>query len=107
MVTVTMGVLRLGGLVSPILPHRTPLAKPRADGYSSTMPPARSPNTTVEDLAAVILGRPLRDWVRDRRNAPHSWDRIAADLRAETSWRVDVTRETLRNWYPDPPTETD
>ena len=56
------------------------------------------PMTPTEQLAEMILGEPVRDWIEKRRARGTSWRFIARDLYESTSGRIDVTHETLRNW---------
>lgn len=53
--------------------------------------------TPTQRLADSLLGGGLRAYVRDRRLAGKSWRQISLDLRDDI--QVDVTYETLRNWY--------
>gem|GEM_PF-6272888 len=59
--------------------------------------------TPSQLLAEEVLGRPLHTYVTEKRQGrPRwSWDLIASQLRADTDGKVDVTRETLRKWFPD------
>ena len=38
-------------------------------------------------------------YVADRRNAGKSWRQVSLDIRDD--FAIDVTHETLRNWFPD------
>lgn len=58
--------------------------------------------TPTQQLADVLLGGGLEEFVRSRRPG-RSWRLIARDLWEATNHRVDVTYETVRGWYPDPP----
>jgi hypothetical protein len=58
--------------------------------------------TPTQQLAELILGASLEDFIRGRRNAGIAWRFIARDLYEATDHKVDVTYETLRAWYPDP-----
>ena len=57
--------------------------------------------TLSQRLAERILGQPLADYVRAKRTArPRwSWRLIAEQLREDTSGEVDLTGETLRQWF--------
>ncbi|CRK59017.1 hypothetical protein [Alloactinosynnema sp. L-07] len=57
---------------------------------------------TTSELAAILLGQPLGDWVRVKRGAGLSWSHISRDLYIATSGRISRTGETLRVRYPDP-----
>lgn len=52
-------------------------------------------------LADHLLGRSLADYVAEKRTSrPRwSWRLIAEQLAEDTDGKVDVTGETLRNWY--------
>jgi len=53
---------------------------------------------TPTQRLAEALGVDLADFIASRRPA-RSWRLIARDLRDATDGQVDVTPETLRNWY--------
>lgn len=57
--------------------------------------------TANHRLANLILGRPLAEFVAERRADDASWARIAKDLREATDGAVDVSRESLREWFMD------
>jgi hypothetical protein len=59
-----------------------------------------NPNQT---LAELILGRPLAEYVIEKRTARPRWPwrMIAEQLAEDTDGKVTVTHEALRNWYPD------
>lgn len=63
--------------------------------------------TPSQLLADEVLGRPLEEYVSEKRQArPRwSWELIADQLRDDTAGKVDVTRETLRGWFSEAPTE--
>lgn len=63
-----------------------------------TMRPAPTP---TQRLAELALGRPLDEYVAEKRNAKPrwSWQLIAEQLAEDTNGQVVVTREALRNWY--------
>ena len=44
----------------------------------------------------MLLGEPVNDWIRVKRNEGQSWRTIARDLRDATD--IDVAHETLRSW---------
>jgi hypothetical protein len=64
----------------------------------SPPPPDRS---RLAQLLEYRLGENLHDWIAVRRamTPRQSWRDIAWELRETTG--VDVTDNTLRNWYPD------
>lgn len=53
--------------------------------------------TATQKLADHMLGGNLADYVMTRRAKRVSWRRIALDLRDDLG--IDVTHETVRNWY--------
>lgn len=55
--------------------------------------------TPTQRLADLLLGVPLGEFVATRRSAKRSWRLIALDLRDETDGEIDVTPQTLQNWY--------
>jgi len=56
--------------------------------------------TPKHQLADLLLGVPLLDWIDERRPST-SWMQISLQLRDATSGAVTVTPETLRAWYAD------
>lgn len=62
-----------------------------------------SPASPTRRLADLLLGRPVEEWISERRLAGRSWRLIERDLRETTEGEVDVTHETLRSWCPDDP----
>lgn len=57
--------------------------------------------TATQQLAEVVLGEPLQDWVVARRQRGLSWKSVAAELAVTTNDQVQLNRETLRVWYRD------
>jgi intein-encoded DNA endonuclease-like protein len=55
----------------------------------------------TQRLADVLLDGRLEEFVREKRKAGRSWRLIALDLRDAVG--VDLTYQTLCNWYPDQP----
>jgi hypothetical protein len=57
--------------------------------------------TPTQRLAEIKLGRPLVDYVVEKRTArPRwTWQLIAEQLADDTDGEVSVTREALRQWY--------
>jgi hypothetical protein len=62
------------------------------------MPHELSP---TQRLAALLVGRPLDEYVTEKRTATPkwSWELIAEQLAADTNGQVNVSREALRRWY--------
>lgn len=56
-----------------------------------------------EQLAADILGRPLADYVTEKRLARPRWPwrLISEQLAHDTADKVKVSHESLRQWYGD------
>ncbi len=50
-------------------------------------------------LAGLLLGQELESWVKERRDASVSWDRISAELRFATNQEVSISSEWLRRLY--------
>lgn len=57
------------------------------------------PETPTQRLATVLLGRDVRDFIAERRATNRAWRFIARDLYEATDGQVDVTYETLRQWF--------
>ena len=57
--------------------------------------------TPTQRLAALVLGRPLDEYVTEKRQATPrwSWELIAEQLAADSGGQVDISREALRRWY--------
>lgn len=53
------------------------------------------------ELADHLLPGGLEEFVMSRRIAGKSWRRIALDLRDATKTVVDVTHQTVKNWFPE------
>ena len=49
-----------------------------------------------------MLGRPVEDWITDRRRDRRHWYEIADELSQLTGGKVAVTERTLRNWTSQP-----
>lgn len=60
----------------------------------------RTPSPS-QRLATLALGRDVRLWLRERRPAsgPPSFRELAKELRVLTGGQVDVTDQTLANWW--------
>lgn len=59
--------------------------------------------TRTQVLAEAVLGRPLDEYVAEKRTArPRwSWSLIAEQLSDDTAGKAAITGETLRLWYGD------
>lgn len=57
--------------------------------------------TPTQQLAGMILGEPVHDWILKRRSEGKSWRIVARDLYEVTNHRIDVTYETVRLWADD------
>lgn len=57
--------------------------------------------TPTQRLATVLLGVDVEDFVISRRRDKRPWRLIARDLHEATDGQVDVTDQTLQNWYGD------
>jgi hypothetical protein len=57
--------------------------------------------TPTQQLASLKLGRPLDEYVAEKRSArPRwSWSLIAEQLATDTDGQVSITGEALRLWY--------
>jgi hypothetical protein len=57
--------------------------------------------TPTQRLADIKLGRPLADYVTEKRNARPQWpwQLIAEQLEQDTDGEIVVSRESLRQWY--------
>ena len=53
----------------------------------------------AEAVAVQRFGYPLDQWVADQRDAGASWRTIANKLSVQTDSIINVSWETLRNWY--------
>ena len=47
----------------------------------------------------AVLGRPLADYVEEKRADGQSWRTISRDLYVDTDRQVDIAYETLRTWF--------
>lgn len=54
--------------------------------------------TAAHELADLKLGRPVTEYVAEKRADGKAWRVIARDLYLDTNGEVDVTHETLRSW---------
>ncbi len=61
-----------------------------------------TPDTTAKQrLAEVLLDRPMSEYIAEKRTATPKWPwrLIATQLALDTDGQVEVTHETLRQWY--------
>ncbi|UNX54122.1 hypothetical protein MF406_14395 [Georgenia sp. TF02-10] len=65
----------------------------REDGLGSETP------TPTQRLASVLLGQDVQTFIAERRETRRAWRFIARDLYEATDGQIDVTHETLRQWY--------
>jgi hypothetical protein len=68
---------------------------------TATIVPDVASENPVQQLAAIILGRPLAQYVATKRSQGMGWRRLADALRTDTAGRISVSHETLRSWFPD------
>lgn len=54
--------------------------------------------TPTQQLATLLLGEPVDEWIKARRDAGQPWRTIARDLYDRTNGRIDVAHQTLVNW---------
>jgi hypothetical protein len=59
--------------------------------------------TPTQRLATMVLGRPLGEYVAEKRTARPRWPwrLIAEQLAEDTDGQVNVSYEALRSWYGD------
>jgi len=57
--------------------------------------------TPNQKLAGMILGKPVKHYIADRRAAGRSWRLIARDLYEATNGQIDITGEAARLWASD------
>lgn len=55
--------------------------------------------TPTQRLASLLLGSDVRAFIAEKRAAGRPWRFIARDLYEATDGQIDVTHETLRQWY--------
>ena len=75
-----------------------PLTDCQSGKYLACMDQSLTPSQV---LAEVVLGRPLAEYVNEKRTARPRWPwrLIAEQLAEDTGGKVNVTAETLRSWY--------
>jgi hypothetical protein len=57
--------------------------------------------SATQQLADIVLDRPVEEYVAERREAGRSWRMVTRDLAEATGGRIDVTEVTLRSWMAD------
>lgn len=57
--------------------------------------PAR---TTKQELASVLLGEDVMQYIHRRRRAGETWDVIRDDLATDTGGRVNITLRSIHAW---------
>ena len=61
--------------------------------------PLPGSETPTQRLASLLLGSDVRTFIAERRTDGKAWRFIARDLYDATEGQVDVTYETLRQWF--------
>lgn len=63
--------------------------------------PDSSPGTQTptQQLATMLLGRDVTEFINEKREHGRAWRFIARDLYDATDGQIDVTYETLRSWH--------
>lgn len=59
------------------------------------------PRKPLSYQLAVALFDGLDKAIEDYRSERRSWESIAREIWKQTDGRIDVTGQTVRNWYPD------
>ena len=59
---------------------------------------ASVPPSAHQQLATVLLQRPVTDWILEERNSRFTWREIAEHLCDITDGLVDLSDQTLSNW---------
>lgn len=59
------------------------------------------PRAAIKRLADLLLGKPVEDYILERRRAGKSFRVISRDLYLETNGEVDVSDVSLRLWVND------
>jgi hypothetical protein len=57
--------------------------------------------TAKQRLADLVLGRPLAEFVAERRADNRAWRLISRDLADATDGAIEITGESLRSWFCD------
>lgn len=61
--------------------------------------PSNKGETPTQRLASMLIGQDVRDFIAEKRASGRAWRFIARDLYDATDGQVDVTYETLRQWF--------
>ena len=56
-------------------------------------------DSPTQQLASLKLGRPLEEYVAEKRAAGLPWSSIAVEISIDTDGAVNISRESLRLWY--------
>lgn len=62
-------------------------------------PADKSDETPTQRLASLLLGSDVRGFIAEKRGEGRAWRFIARDLYDATDGQIDVTYETLRQWF--------
>jgi hypothetical protein len=54
--------------------------------------------TPNQKLAGMLLGKPVKDYIAERRAAGRSWRLVSRDLYEATNGQIDITGEAARLW---------
>jgi len=57
--------------------------------------------TPNQKLAGMLLGKPVKDYIQERRDAGRSWRLVARDLYEATNGQIDITYQAAKNWAAD------
>ena len=57
--------------------------------------------TPTQRLAGMILGKPVKDYIAERRALGRSWRLVARDLYDATNGQIDITYQAAKNWAAD------
>lgn len=61
--------------------------------------------TPTTELASLLIGEDLGQWLAQRREQGRTWAGLAADLDDATNGKVQVSREAIRLWFLEPATQ--
>lgn len=59
------------------------------------------PLTPTQKLAGFLLGKPVKEYLLERRAAGRSWRLVARDLYEATNGQIDITYQAAKNWAAD------
>lgn len=54
--------------------------------------------TPKGEFASHVLGRPIEEWLADRRAEGRTWRQIVEDLKSATGGKIRTSPETVRSW---------